>query len=112
MEGSWSPFEVLGLSQAQLLSAIMKLIRVVAPHFVARFKTDGQTWTRSASYASSNPGKTKYWTIIYRSASGRVFMGGSGATRPLNRRNDRESGLGTTGIGVQCSSLKISRSRS
>ena len=41
MEGSWSPFEVLGLSQAQLLSAIMKLIRVVAPHFVAGFETDG-----------------------------------------------------------------------
>ena len=88
----------------------MKLIRVVAPHFVAGFNS--QTWTRSASYRSSNSGKTKYWTITYRSASGRVFTGGSGATRPLNLRNDPESGLGTTGIGVQCSSLKISRSRS
>ena len=77
-----------------MLSAIMKLIRVVAPHFVAGFETDGQTWTRSASYRSSNSGKTKYWTITYRSASGRVFTGGSGATRPLNRRNDPERDWG------------------
>ena len=72
----------------------MKLIRVVAPHFVAGFKTDSQIWTRSASYRSSNSGKTKYWTITYRSASGRVFTGGSGATRPLNRRNDPERDWG------------------
>jgi hypothetical protein len=72
----------------------MKLIRVVAPHFVAGFETDGQTCTRSASYRSSNSGKTKYWTITYRSASGRVFTGGSGATRPLNRRSDPERDWG------------------
>jgi hypothetical protein len=70
----------------------MKLIRVVEPHFVAGFETDGQTWTRSASYSSS--GKTKYSTITYGSASGRVFTGGSGATRPLNRRNDPERDWG------------------
>ncbi len=59
-----------------------------------KFLFDGETWTRSASGVSSNSGKTKYWTVTYRSASGREFTGGSGATRPVNRRNDSKRNWG------------------
>ncbi|MCP3385991.1 hypothetical protein NLM31_36965 [Bradyrhizobium sp. CCGUVB4N] len=59
-----------------------------------KFLFDGETWTRSASAVSSNSGKTKYWTVTYTSASGRKFTGGSGATRPTNRRSDPERNWG------------------
>jgi hypothetical protein len=56
----------------------------------ASFIFDGETWTRNAFVAHSNSGKTKYWTVIYTSASGRTLTGGTGVGRPVNRRNDPE----------------------
>jgi hypothetical protein len=61
---------------------------------MAAFVFDGETWTRSATSLASNSGKTSYWNVTYTSTGGRTATGGSGASRPINRRNDPERNWG------------------